>query len=165
MDFQKKFLAIKDGQCEYFNSTLISRIGTLPIEAKIKWQEQLPALVHAYNCSHSNVTGFRPFYLIYRRQCMLPVDVQFGVRRPDIVATTSSGYIQTLQKRLGGAYKTAQEIRKKESDHSKRRHSWNVKCTKLESGDLVLVRQRLSKESIKLVIDGKYPISGNSTYG
>ena len=69
-------------------------IGTLPIEDKIKWQEQLPTLVHAYNCSHSNVTGFSPFYVMYRRQPMLPIDVQFGVRTPYIVASTSSGYIQ-----------------------------------------------------------------------
>ena len=64
-----------NGQCEVFNSTMISMIGTLPIEAKIKWQEQLPTLVHAYNCSNSNATGFSPFYLMYGRQPMLPIDV------------------------------------------------------------------------------------------
>ena len=82
-----------NGQCEHFNLTLISMIRTLPIEAKIKWQEQLPTLVHAYNCSHSNATGFSPFYLMYGRQLMLPIDVQFGVRTPDIVASTSPGHI------------------------------------------------------------------------
>ena len=64
-----------NGQHEHFNSTLISMIGTLPMEAKIKWQEQLTTLVCAYNCTHSNVTGFSPFYLMYGRQPMLPVDV------------------------------------------------------------------------------------------
>ena len=39
-----------NGQCECFNATLILMIGTLPTEAKINWQEQLPTLVHAYNC-------------------------------------------------------------------------------------------------------------------
>ena len=38
-----------NGQCEQFNVTLISMIGTLPTEAKINWQEQIPTLVHAYN--------------------------------------------------------------------------------------------------------------------
>ena len=104
---------------ECFNSTLTSVIGTLPIEAKIKWQEQLSTLVHAYNCSHSNVSGFSPFYLMYGRQPMLPMVGQFGVRTPAIVASTSLGYIQKLQKRLDWAYKTAQEVRKKESQHSK----------------------------------------------
>ena len=41
-----------NGQCEHFNTTLISMIGTLSTEAKINWKEQVPTLVHAYNCSH-----------------------------------------------------------------------------------------------------------------
>ena len=126
-------------------------IGTLPIEAKIIWQEQLPTLVHAHNCSHSNAAGFSPFHQMFRRQAMLPIDVQFGVRTPDIVASTSCGYIQKLQKRLNWAYKTAHEVRKKESEHSKRSYDQDVKCTKLEPGDLVLVRPKTFK--------GKYKIS------
>ena len=77
-------------------------ISTLPTEAKITWQERLPTLVHAYNCSRSNATGFSPFYLMFGRHPMLPTDVQFGVRTPDTVASTSYGYIKKLQKiRLG----------------------------------------------------------------
>ena len=98
-------------------------IGTLPIEAKIIWQEHLPTLVHAYNSSLSNATGFSQFYLMYGIKPMLPIDVQFGVRTPDIVAFTSNSYIQKLQKRLEWAYKSAQEISKKELECSKRRYS------------------------------------------
>ena len=75
-------------------------IGTLPTEAKIRWQEHLPTLVHAYNISCANTTGFSPFYLLYHRQPMLPINVQFGVRTPNIVSSTSHSYIQKLQKRL-----------------------------------------------------------------
>ena len=60
--------------------------GTLPTEAKIIWQEHLPTLVHAYNSSHSNMSGFSPFDLMYSRQPMLPINVQFGVRT-DIVSS------------------------------------------------------------------------------
>ena len=105
-----------NGQCECFNSTLISMIGTSPTEAKIRWKEHLPTLVHAYNSSHSNTAGFSPFYLMYGRQPMLPIDVQFGVRTWDIVASTSHSFIQKLQKRLEWAYKSAEEISKKESE-------------------------------------------------
>ena len=73
---------------------------------------------------------------------MLPIDVQFGVRTPDIVASTSHGYIQKLQGRLDWAYKTANEVNKKELECSKKRYDQNVKCTNLESGDPVLVRQK-----------------------
>ena len=54
-----------NGQCERFNKTLISMIGTLPGDAKKKWQEWVPTLVHAYNCTTSSVTGYSPYFLIY----------------------------------------------------------------------------------------------------
>ena len=73
-------------------------IGTLPTETKINWQEQIPTLVHAYNCSPSNATGFSPFYLMFGRHPMLSIDVQFGVRTSGMVASTSHSYIQKLQK-------------------------------------------------------------------
>ena len=88
-------------------------IGTLQTEAKINWQEEIPTLVHAYNCSCSKATGFSPFYLMFGRHPMLPIDVQFGVRTPDMVASTSHGYIQKLHKRLDWAYITAHEVSKK----------------------------------------------------
>ena len=106
-------------------------------------------LVQAYNINHSNVTGLSPFYVMYSRQPMLPIYVQFGVRTPDIVPSTSHSYIQKLQKRLDWAYKSAQDISKKESECSKRRYNQNVKWTKLEL-DLVLVRQKAFKGKCKI---------------
>ena len=49
---------------------------------------------------------------------MLLIDVQFGVRTSDIVASTLHGYIQKLQRRLDWAYKTVNEVNKKESEQS-----------------------------------------------
>ena len=68
-----------NGQCERFNKTLISMIGTLPGDAKKKWQEWVPMLVHAYNCTTSSVTGYSPYFLIYGRQPKLPIDLEYGV--------------------------------------------------------------------------------------
>ena len=130
-------------------------IGTLPKEAKINWQEQLSTLAHVYNCSCSNVTGFSPFYLMFGRHPMLLIDVQFNVRTTDIVASTSHSYIQKCQRRLYWAYKTANEVNKKESEHSKKQYDQNIRCTELEPGILSLSDKKPSKESTKLVIDGK----------
>ena len=139
-----------NGQCECFNMTLISMIGTLPTETIINWQEQLPTLVHAYKCSPSNATGFSPFYLMFGRHPMLSFDVKFGVRTPDIVASTSHGYIKKLQRRLDWAYKTASEVNKRESKNSKKQYDQKVKCTKFEPIDLVLVRQEAFKGKHKI---------------
>ena len=48
---------------------------------------------------------------------------------------------------------------KKEAEHSKKSYDQNVKCTKLEPGDLSWLGKMLSKESIKSAIDGKIPLS------
>ena len=125
-------------------------IGTLPTGVKLHWQEQLSTLVHAYNCSHLNAMGFSPFYLMFGRHPMLPIDEQFGVRTPDIVASTSHGYIQKLQRRLDWACKPANGVNKKESEHSKKCYDLNVKCNKLEPGDPVLVRQKAFKGKHKI---------------
>ena len=69
------------------------------------------------------------------------IDVQFGVRVPDIIASTSHGYIQKLQGRLDWTYKAG----KREAEHSKKWYDQNKKCTKLEPGNLVLVRQKAFK--------------------
>ena len=50
-----------NGQCECFNATIINMLGTLPEKPKSTWREQVPTLVHAYNCKRNNVTGFIPY--------------------------------------------------------------------------------------------------------
>ena len=47
-----------NGQCEHFNATLINMFGTLPKKPKSTWREQVPTLVHAYNCPRNNAIGF-----------------------------------------------------------------------------------------------------------
>ena len=55
----------RNGQCEYFNVTLINMLGTLPVKPKRTWREQVPTLVHAYNCTRNNATGFCAYYLMF----------------------------------------------------------------------------------------------------
>ena len=56
-----------NGQCEHFNATLISMLGTLPSHAKKNWQEWITTLTHAYNCTVSPITGFSPYFLMFGR--------------------------------------------------------------------------------------------------
>ena len=53
-----------NGSCERFNLTLLRRLGTLPIDAKKRWQDWVPTLAHAYNCTMSSVMGYSPYYLL-----------------------------------------------------------------------------------------------------
>ena len=58
-----------------FQCNLISMLGTLPEKPKSTWREKVPTLVHAYNCTRNNATGFSPYYLMFGCKLCLPIDL------------------------------------------------------------------------------------------
>ena len=73
-----------NGSCECFNYTLMSMLDTLPIHAKKNWPEWVSTLTHACNATMCHTMGFLPFFLMYGRILILPIDVEFGVALPDL---------------------------------------------------------------------------------
>ena len=128
-----------NGQCERFNKTLISMLGTLPRDAKKTWQDWVPTLVHAYNCATSSVTGYSPYFLIYGRQPRLPIDIEYGVALPGSYMDCKS-YADKLKHHLQWAYQAAQRCIDRETTRYKKYYAKNYKCAVLREGDLVLVR-------------------------
>ena len=78
-DHFTKYVQAYVTQCECFNATLISMLGTLPTHAKKNWQECVATLTHAYTCTVSSVTGFSPYILLFRRTPKIPLDIEMGV--------------------------------------------------------------------------------------
>ena len=93
-----------NGQCEHFNATLISMLGTLPSHAKKNWQEWITTLTHAYNCTVSPVTGFSPYFLMFGRNPKLPLDIDLGIPTMEQEPTSQQNYAQKLYSRLQWAY-------------------------------------------------------------
>ena len=85
-----------NGQCKRFNLTLIGMLGMLPQEKKSDWKNHIGTLVHAYNCTQNSATGFSPYYLMYRRQPCLPVDVTLGLAPHSISAPNTSNFVQKM---------------------------------------------------------------------
>ena len=139
-----------NGSCERFNRTLILMLGTLPEEFKAEWMNHVNTLTYAYNCTRSNATGFSPYYLLYGQHPLLPIDIEFGVMTPDLNEVVTSKYVKALQRRLEYAFKKVAKFSKKEAMRSKRRYNNSAKCSKLEPGDLVLVRKKGFQEKHKI---------------
>ena len=130
-----------NGSCERFNRTLISMFDTLPEDLKNKWPQHISTLTYAYNCTRSNATGFSPYYLLYGRQPLLPIDIEFGVFTPDLSEAITYKYVQELKSRLENAFQKANEFCAKEAIRSKQRFGRTAKCSKLLPGGLVLVKK------------------------
>ena len=131
-----------NGSCERFNRTLISMLGTLPEEFKNKWPQHVSTLTYAYNCTRSNATGFSPYYLLYGRQPLLPIDIEYGVFTPELSEAVTYKYVQELKSRLEHTFNKANDFCEREAIRSKQRFDKTAKCAKLMLGDLVLVKRK-----------------------
>ena len=71
-----------NGQCERFNKTLLSMLGTLEPGKKADWKSHVAPLVHAYNaCTHAT-TKKSPFFLMFGHNPRLLIDLALDL--PDI---------------------------------------------------------------------------------
>ena len=129
-----------NGSCKHFNYTLMSMLGTLPIHAKKNWPEWVSTLTHRYNATMCHATRFSPFFLMYGRIPILPIDVEFGVMIPDITHASHQNYAEKLKAHLKWPCKVVRENSDREAASHKQFYDQKFKCMKIVPGDLVLVR-------------------------
>ena len=133
--------AMGNGQCERFNRTLLGMLGTLEPKQKSNWKAHVAPLVHAYNCTQHDTTGYSPHYLMFGRHPRLPVDLRFGTQpRTPLTPTPSTDYAQDLQKRLQTAFETVQRQTAAAQKNQKKYYDRILRGSKVQTGDRVLVR-------------------------
>ena len=125
---------------ERFNRTLLSMLGMLEPKQKSKWKEYVKPLVHAYNCTHNEVTGFTPYELMFGRSPRLPVDLAFGLPVSPPQTPSHNQYVQSLRSRLQEGYQLAAKNAARSMERNKARFDKRVIPSVLEVGDRVLVR-------------------------
>ena len=125
---------------ERFNRTLLSMLGTLEDKDKQHWRDFVKPLVHAYNCTINDTTGYSPYELMFGRQPTLPVDLILGIDNPNETHKTHSEYVQNLRQRLQESYTLAALNSKKAGERNKLRFDAKVRAAELVEGDRVLIR-------------------------
>ncbi|KAJ0069391.1 hypothetical protein NL108_004222 [Boleophthalmus pectinirostris] len=139
-----------DPQPERFNRTLLSMLGTLSHEKKRHWSQHVTHLVHAYNSTKCDSTGYSPYFLMFGREAKLPVDLCFGTSPDDNGETQHSAYVTKLKKDLQNAYKLAAEVSTKSHLKNKKAYDKRLGYQNLEPGDRVLIKNLGLKGKHKL---------------
>ena len=139
-----------NGQCERFNRTLISMLGTLNPDEKQDWKSYIKPIVQAYNCTRQDSTSFSPFYLMFGREPNLPIDVMFD-NIPHVENTSKSKYIESLRNRLKFSHDLASKYIQASQERQKKNYDVKIKSSVLNPGDLVLVKV--------VAFDGRHKLS------
>ena len=141
-----------NGQCERMNRTLLNMLGTLDPSRKHDWKSAVARLVHAYNSTRHQSTGFTPYYLMFGRHPKLPVDLSLGLSTdPTVSGRTYEDYVNNMKLKLDEAYKLAGQNIGKAQAHQKREYDIKARGGTVQVGDRVLVKV--------VAFDGKHKIA------
>ncbi|RXN13035.1 Transposon Ty3-I Gag-Pol poly [Labeo rohita] len=137
-----------NGQCERFNRTLLSMLGTLKDDQKEDWDQYVAELVQAYNNTSHPSTGYAPYFLMFGRHAKLPLDVMLG--RGDGSLGTVDSWVHYHHKRLVTAYDRARKQIQKAQFNQKKGFDRKVKGEPLLTGQRVMVLNRRARGQGKL---------------
>ncbi len=103
------------------------------------WKNSLAQVVHAYNCTRNEATGFAPYFLLFGRHPRLPIDIMFNLSPRDQFSSHQE-YAESWRKRMDQAYKLTSESASMASGRAKDRYDRKTHGAEIQPGCRVLVR-------------------------
>ena len=128
-----------NGQVEHMNQTIIHMISKLEEDRKACWSKHLPELLMAYNATHSAVTGYSPYYLLFGSRPRIPVDYLFPTLRDSPHQAKMEVSVVAMQKRLKEAFTVARCLTSEEVARQCRYYDRKAGAVALQPGDVVMV--------------------------
>ncbi len=100
----------------------IGQVGPVHVEniddEKADWINSLAKVVHAYNCTRSEATGFSPYYLLFSHSPQLPVDILFNLPAQE-QQLSYTDYVERWQSQMKEAYEISSAAAQKEASRGK----------------------------------------------
>ena len=124
---------------ERMNRTLLNMPRTLPETRKSSWKDHLNKLIHAYNYTVHESTGYSPFFLLFGRSRRLPIDAIFDPQ-PEAGAISHAEYVTKWKTAMQEAYSLALKSATKSAIRGKWNQDKRVRSSALQVGDRVQVR-------------------------
>ena len=128
-----------NGQVKHMNQTITCMICKLEEDKKTCWSEHLPELLLAYNATHSAVTGYSPYYLLFGRRPRIPVDYLFPTLHDSPHQTKMEVSVAAMQKRLKEAFAVARCLTSEEVTKQCFYYDRKAGAVALQPGDVVMV--------------------------
>ncbi|KAL2089169.1 hypothetical protein ACEWY4_016068 [Coilia grayii] len=158
-----------NGQVERFNRTLLAMLRNLDDEAKVDWKSSLDKVVHAYNVTRNESTGYAPYFLLFGRNPRLPIDSMFGIPHSE-GSVSHEEYARKWKLRMEEAYQLANKAAQASGKRGKELYDRKIQGAELHPGNRVLIRNLTERggpgkfrsfweEKVHVVVKRKHPES------
>ena len=143
-----------NGLVERFNRTLCEMLAKYANDNKDDWDTYLTSVLFAYRTKRHNTTRHEPFYLMYGRDAVLPIE--FSVKTVSADCSEENGEedlakrIQTLTGKVIGDRLKTQDVIHHAQQRQKQYHDEDLHKISFKIGDLVLLYQSQFKGKQKL---------------
>ena len=129
-----------NGAVERVHQTLRRMIAKMDPEKRAKWPSHLGPILIAYNATRSLITGYSPYFLMFRHRPRLPVDLLFLTVRRDENTRTTDEYVTSLYDKLKLALVLARDTAILQAQRQKQHYERKAGAVELHPGDKVLVK-------------------------
>jgi hypothetical protein len=128
------YRASANGRVERVHRTLNNLLSKEISDAKQKdWQDKLPMVVAAYNsCMHESIQ-FTPYFLMYGRDYVTPLDLTLDLPS-NVPYETYTDYVEKFRDRLRAAYTSVNTFMEAKTQRVKRAYDSKVHEIQLEPG-------------------------------
>ena len=125
-----------NGKCERFNRVQNDMLSKMIDRSQRDWDTKIPSILSAYRTAKNETTKFSPFYIMYGRDPVLPMDTLLAPK----YRYQGEEYVPTMLENLHGAYHQVRHNLERSHEKNKIYYDRKAKPVNLKVGDLVYFR-------------------------